>query len=108
MHIGIAGVGRMGAAIGARLMEVGHTLAVWNRSADKTKLLADAGATVAANPADLAGQGGTIITILTDAAAIENVYDGPQGLLAGDLQGKLVIDMSTVQPQTQISLASKV
>jgi 3-hydroxyisobutyrate dehydrogenase len=108
MHIGIAGVGRMGAAIGARLMEVGHTLTVWNRSADKTKPLADAGAPVAANPADLAGQVETIITILTDAAAIEHVYERPQGLLAGELKGKLVIDMSTVQPQTQIALAAKV
>jgi len=108
MHIGIAGVGRMGAAIGARLMEVGHTLTVWNRSAEKTKPLADAGATVTANPADLAGQVETIITILTDAAAIEHVYEGPKGLLADERKGKLVIDMSTVQPQTEIALAEKV
>jgi 3-hydroxyisobutyrate dehydrogenase len=108
MHIGIAGVGRMGAAIGARLMEVGHTLTIWNRSADKTKPLADAGAKVVANPADLAGQVDVIITILTDAAAIEHVYERPQGLLAGELKGKLVIDMSTVQPQTEIALAEKV
>jgi 3-hydroxyisobutyrate dehydrogenase len=108
MHIGIAGIGRMGAAIGSRVMEVGHTLSVWNRSADKTKPLADTGATVAANPADLSGQVETIITILTDAAAIEHVYEGAQGLLAGELKGKLVIDMSTVQPQTEIALAEKV
>jgi 3-hydroxyisobutyrate dehydrogenase len=107
MHIGIAGVGRMGAAIGARLLEAGHTLTIWNRSAEKTKPLADAGAKVAATPAELAGQVDAIITILTDAAAIEHVYDGPQGLLAGDLNGKLVIDMSTVQPQTQVALAEK-
>ena len=54
MHIGIAGIGRMGANIGARLMEVGHKLTVWNRSADKTKPLADAGANVAKTPAELA------------------------------------------------------
>jgi 3-hydroxyisobutyrate dehydrogenase-like beta-hydroxyacid dehydrogenase len=35
MQIGIAGIGRMGAAIGARLMEVGHALSIWNRSAEK-------------------------------------------------------------------------
>ena len=50
MDIGIAGVGKMGAAIALRLMEVGHKVTVWNRSADKTRPLAEAGATVAATP----------------------------------------------------------
>ena len=50
MQIGIAGIGKMGAAIAQRLMEVGHKVSVWNRSAAKTKPLADAGATVAATP----------------------------------------------------------
>ena len=53
MHIGIAGIGKMGAAIAQRLMEVGHKVTVWNRSAAKTKPLADAGASVAATPAEL-------------------------------------------------------
>ena len=46
MHIGIAGIGKMGAAIAQRLMEVGHQVTVWNRSADKTKPVVDAGADV--------------------------------------------------------------
>ncbi|MGH6771398.1 MAG: NAD(P)-dependent oxidoreductase [Xanthobacteraceae bacterium] len=108
MDVGIAGVGKMGAAIALRLMEVGHKLTVWNRSADKTKPLADAGATVAATPAELAGKSEAIITILTDAAAIEQVYSGSSGLLAADVAGKLFIEMSTVQPQTPVALAAKV
>src|SRR5262249_55492753 len=48
-----------------------------------------------------------IITILTDAAAIDAVYGGPEGLLAGDVQGKLFIEMSTVQPATELPLADK-
>ena len=55
MHIGIAGIGKMGANIGARLMEVGRKLTVWNRSADKVQPLAEAGAGVAKTPAELAG-----------------------------------------------------
>src|ERR671912_317598 len=47
MRIGIAGLGRMGAAIAERLVEVGHELTVWNRSPDKTKPLTDAGAAAA-------------------------------------------------------------
>jgi 3-hydroxyisobutyrate dehydrogenase len=107
MHIGIAGLGRMGAAIGARLIELGHTLTVWNRSPDKAKPLARAGATVARDPAELAGRVETVITILTDAAAIDAVYGGASGLLAGDVTGKLFIEMSTVRPQTEIELAAK-
>jgi 3-hydroxyisobutyrate dehydrogenase len=54
MQIGLAGLGKMGAAIGTRLLNVGHSLTVWNRSAAKAKPLAEAGATVSASPTDLA------------------------------------------------------
>jgi 3-hydroxyacyl-CoA dehydrogenase len=47
MRIGVAGLGVMGAAVAARLMEVGHQVTVWNRTPEKTKPLADAGAKVA-------------------------------------------------------------
>src|SRR5262249_43355828 len=64
MQIGIAGLGRMGAAMAARLMETGHTLAVWNRTPAKAKPLTDAGATLADTPEDLAEHSDVIITIL--------------------------------------------
>ena len=108
MRIGIAGLGRMGAAIAERLKEMGQDLVVWNRSAEKTRLLADAGAEVASTPADLAGRAEAILTILTDAEAIETVYRGPSGVLSADLAGKLVIEMSTVQPDTEVKLAAEV
>jgi 3-hydroxyisobutyrate dehydrogenase len=108
MQIGVAGLGRMGAAIAAHLMDVGHQVTVWNRSADKIKPLAQAGAKVASSPAELAGQVETVITILTDRAAIDAVYEGPAGLLAGNAKGKLFIEMSTVQPETEIALAGRV
>jgi 3-hydroxyisobutyrate dehydrogenase len=108
MQIGIAGIGKMGAAIAQRLMEVGHTVTVWNRSADKLKPLVAAGAAVAATPAELASKSEVVITILTDAAAIDAVYGGASGLLEADVRGKLFIEMSTVRPQTQLALAAKV
>jgi len=108
MDIGIAGVGKMGAAIALRLMEVGHKVTVWNRSADKTKPLAEAGASVAATPAELAAKSEAIITILTDAAAIDTVYSGPSGLLSVPVVGKLFVEMSTVQPATEVAIAEKV
>jgi 3-hydroxyisobutyrate dehydrogenase len=108
MHIGIAGIGTMGSNIGARLMEVGHKLTVWNRTAEKTKPLADAGARVAKTPAELIGAAEAVISLLIDSAAIDAVYHGPQGLLAGDTKGKLFIEMSTVPPEVQVALAEKV
>ncbi len=108
MHIGIAGIGNMGSNIGARLMEVGHKLTVWNRTADKTAPLAGAGAGVAKSAAELTSSVEAVISLLIDTAAIEAVYHGPQGLLAGDTKGKLFIEMSTVTPEAQIALAEKV
>src|SRR5713101_5222263 len=108
MQIGIAGIGKMGAAIAQRLMEVGHNVTVWNRTAEKLRPVASAGAAVAATPAELAPNAQAIITILTDAGAIEAVYGGAAGLLAGDVGGKLFIEMSTVEPQTEMALAGKV
>src|SRR5690348_14380280 len=108
MIVGIAGLGRMGAAIGARLIEVGHQLVVWNRSAEKTKPLAEAGAAVVASPAEVARRAETVMTILTDAGAIDAVYRGADGLLSADLVGKLVIEMSTVRPETETALAADV
>src|SRR5689334_7890228 len=108
MQIGIAGLGRMGAAVAARLMEVGHTVTVWNRTPDKTKPLADAGAKRADTPEDLAEHSDAVITMLTDADAIDHVYNGEHGLLAGDVKGKLFIEMSTVRPEVQTALAKVV
>ena len=108
MRIGVAGLGRMGSAIAARLIEVGHEVTVWNRSADKVKPLAAAGAKTAASPAELATEVETIVTILTNRDAIAAVYEGPTGVLAGTTKGKLVIEMSTVQPETEVALAEKV
>ncbi len=108
MQIGVAGLGAMGSAIAARLMEVGHQVTVWNRTAAKTAPLAEAGAKVVANPTAVATASEAIITILTDSAAIDAVYHGPSGLLSGDVKGKLFVEMSTVPPGVETTLAPKV
>ena len=97
----------MGAAMALRLMSVGHEVSVWNRSQSKTAPLAEAGAKVEATPESLAARCELIITILTDAAAIEATYCGPHGLLAGDVGGKLFIEMSTVRPEIEERVAAR-
>jgi len=108
MKVGIAGTGRMGEAIGVRLMGRGHELTVWNRTPEKTKGLAAAGAAVAASPTALADAVEVIITIVTDDKAIDALYHGERGLLSGYVAGKLFLEMSTVRPEVEIALGAKV
>lgn len=108
MKIGLVGTGRMGSAMAVRLIGCGQEITVWNRTVEKTKALAAAGAKVAATPAQLAAAAEMIITILTDAAAIDAVYLGPDGLLGGAVAGKLFVEMSTVRPETKQALARKI
>jgi 3-hydroxyisobutyrate dehydrogenase len=108
MRIGVAGLGAMGSAIAARLLEVGHKVTVWNRTPEKTKPLTAAGADVAASPAAVAAASEAVITILTDGAAIDAVYHASSGLLSGDVKDKLFIEMSTVPPAVETALAPRV
>lgn len=105
--IGVAGLGRMGLAMAERLMDEGESLVVWNRSPGRADALVERGARTAGSPAALAAEADTILTCLTDAGAIAAVYDGPDGLLSRPLDGRLVIEMSTVRPETQIALAAR-
>jgi 3-hydroxyisobutyrate dehydrogenase len=100
MKIGIAGVGKMGAALASRLSGLGHEMMVWNRSSDKARAT---GLRVAETPAQLAQGSEVVISIVADAAAVNAVYD--QMLPAA--KGKLFIEMSTVRPDTAKDLALK-
>ncbi len=108
MRIGIAGIGRMGSNMVLRLMEGGCTLVVWNRTAAKVAPLVAAGASAAATPRDLAAAVEVVITSLTDSSAIEAVYDGPHGLLSGDVKDKVFLETSTVSPDVAPRLAKRV
>lgn len=108
MKVGVAGIGRMGAAIAERLLKHGHQVTVWNRTPAKAQALAPLGAAVAATPAQLATAADIVLSILTDAGAIAAAYDGPQGLLSGDIRGKLFVEMSTVRPDTQRALDERI
>jgi 3-hydroxyisobutyrate dehydrogenase len=108
MKIGICGTGRMGSSIAQRLISVGHEVGVWNRNPAKTKPLIDAGAKLYASPSALMeGCEAAIVMLLNDAAS-EAVYRGPNGILDAKLAGKLLIDMSTVRPDTMISIGAAV
>src|SRR4030088_1551719 len=108
MKIGVCGTGRMGSSIAQRLMSVGHEVGVWNRNSAKTKALTDAGAKLFGSPAELVEDCDAVIVMLLNDAATEAVYRGPNGILKSKLSGKLVIDMSTVRPDTMKSNGSSI
>jgi 3-hydroxyisobutyrate dehydrogenase len=93
----------MGSSIAQRLMSVGHEVGVWNRNSAKTKPLVDAGARLFASPAELVDGCEVVIVMLLNDAATEAIYRGSNGILKATLAGKLVIDMSTVRPDTMKS-----
>ncbi|WP_319588609.1 NAD(P)-dependent oxidoreductase [uncultured Desulfobulbus sp.] len=92
MQLGFIGLGHLGKAIAGRLLECQHTLTIWNRSADKAEGLR---ATVAASPAEVAQQADIVFICLFDSAAVQTVFTQDQGLLAADLNGKIIIDHTT-------------
>jgi 3-hydroxyisobutyrate dehydrogenase len=98
----------MGTALATRLQSCGHDLVVWNRTSDKAKGLVEAGAELGETPAAVVGQSEAIVTCLLDENALEAVFGGDQGILAADVNGRLFIEMSTVQPKIQQALAKRV
>ena len=106
-RIGFVGLGLMGQHMARRLLEAGHPLTVWNRSADKAKALRAAGAAWVDSPKALAQASDVVITMVTDSTASEHVSCAPDGVLAGAHPGLTLIDMSSITPETSRSIAER-
>lgn len=96
MKIAFLGLGHMGSEMARNLARSGQTLTVWNRSPARAEPLREAGATLAANPREAARGCEIVFTMLADDAALEEVLEGPNGLLAGLPAGALHVSMSTI------------
>jgi len=107
IKIGWIGIGNMGVPMVKNLVKAGFELTLYNRTTEKAAELAkETGAAVAHTPADLLAESDFIITMLSDDAAVTEVYNGKDGLLSAAPGKKLVcIDMSTVSPETTKKLA---
>lgn len=106
-RVAFLGLGAMGRPMAARLLAAGHDLRVWNRSPGRDDALVAAGAHRVATPADACGGAEVAITMLFDAAALEEVLFGPQGVASRIETGATVIDMSTVGPTAIGSTAER-
>lgn len=105
--LGYLGLGMMGFPMSRQLIEAGHRIAVWNRSPAKAKPLVDAGATWAATPREVASSASIIFMCVTDAAAVEDVVFGANGIAAAAGAGKLVVDFSSIHPDGARAIASR-
>jgi len=105
--IGFLGLGQMGTPMATRLLGAGHELTVWNRTPDRAKPLAAAGATVARSPADAGAGAAFVITMLATPEALTEVVLGEHGLAKGLGPGQVYIDMSTVGPDAVRSIAGR-
>jgi 3-hydroxyisobutyrate dehydrogenase-like beta-hydroxyacid dehydrogenase len=106
MRIGFVGLGPMGFAMAHRLVEAGHVLTVWNRTPEKARPLAEAGAAVAGTPAEAAGAAEIVISSVANDAALEAVTLGQQGIAAGLAKGALHVSASTVSMALVARLAA--
>ncbi|MEX6504282.1 3-hydroxyisobutyrate dehydrogenase [Pseudomonas sp. 25A3E] len=108
MHIGFLGLGNMGGPMARNLLKAGHSVIVYDPSAQAVAALAEAGASTAASPAAVAqAPVAAIVTMLPAAAQVKQVYLGQDGLLAHVAPGVLLIDSSTIDPLSAREVAAQ-
>lgn len=105
--IAFLGLGAMGARMAAHLLDAGFDLVVWNRTPSRADALVDRGARRAETPAAAARNADVVLSIVTDDAASEQVWQHPEtGVLAGARPGTLCLESSTLTPGRQRALAA--
>jgi 3-hydroxyisobutyrate dehydrogenase-like beta-hydroxyacid dehydrogenase len=102
--VGFIGLGNLGRPMALNLLAAGFPLRVYNRSPEKTKELAEKGATVVRTPPEVATAGGIVISVVTDDRALQPIAD--EALLHALGPGGIHLSMSTVLPATAEKLAA--
>lgn len=106
LAVAVVGMGRMGAAMAARLRRAGVDVVVFNRTSSKARQVAEAtGARVATTAAEAAAAAPVVLVSLADDQAVTSTYRGEAGLAAGVGPGTVVADTSTVDPRTVALMA---
>jgi 3-hydroxyisobutyrate dehydrogenase-like beta-hydroxyacid dehydrogenase len=103
--IGFIGLGNLGTPIALNLIDSGHTLYVYNRTASKAIPLEAKGAIVCGSVASLAEQCDIVFTIVSDDTVLKNICEGENGLLSHLQKESVHVSMSTILPQTATDLA---
>jgi len=105
--VAVLGLGAMGSRIASRLMAAQHDVVTWNRSREKARHLEAAGARLMRSPAEASAEADVVLSMLADATALRNVFEGPEGALEGLVPGSTLIEMSTVGAGAVLRIASQ-
>jgi 3-hydroxyisobutyrate dehydrogenase-like beta-hydroxyacid dehydrogenase len=106
-RVAFLGLGQMGEPMAGRLLEAGHELTVWNRTASRAEPLTERGAAAAKTPAAAAAGAEVAVTMVTGPEALEDVLFGADGLADGLGAGATLIEMSTVGPEPILRAAER-
>ena len=104
VKLGFIGLGNMGSRIARRLLDHGYKLAIYDRDRTKAEALVPNGAVPTNDVVELARGADVILSCLTNDEAVQNVYAGPEGALAGARSGTVVLEMSTISPESSREL----
>ena len=102
--LGFIGLGNMGSRIAQRLLDHGYQLCVYDRDLAKVEAIAQRGAVVAENILQLARTVDVVLSCLTNDDAVRSVYSEPAGVLAGARSKTVVLEMSTISPESSREL----
>jgi len=103
-RLGFVGIGYMGRPIARRLLESGFKLTAYDRDRSKAEELIQYGGKVAQNVSELSSNCNVVLSCLPSDEAVLDIYRGPEGVFANSRRGSLVIDLSTVYPETSQEL----
>jgi len=106
-RVGFIGLGIMGMPMAKNLIEAGFEVIVYNRTASKAEQMASQGAKKVNSPKELAEETQVIITIVADTPDVESVILGENGVIEGIKTDSVVIDMSTISPETTRKMAAR-
>ena len=104
MKIGFIGLGVMGRPMALHLQRAGHELFVWARRPESAAGLP---ATFCATPAELGRHCAVVFTVITSSADVESVALGANGLSEGMAPGSVLIDCSTIAPESAREIAAR-
>lgn len=107
ISVGFIGLGLMGTPIALKLIENGHPMVVWGRTAARLQVMLDAGAQAASSAAEVAAASDVVFLCVTDTQAVEAVVFGEAGVAAGGSGGKVLVDHSSIRPDATRDLATR-
>ncbi|PWS26367.1 NAD(P)-dependent oxidoreductase [Pedobacter yonginense] len=106
-RIGWIGLGNMGIPMAEQLLNAGYPVVVYNRSKAKEAALKNLGAGIAPSPRALLEETDVVIIMVSDDKAIQDIFDGEDGLLSAKTSNKILINMSTVSPKISKEMAER-